>query len=107
MRSLAGFQAEVPCAQCGTRVAGLGWGELCPQCRRERQRRASRMASRISLPATLLVGLYILWKMPPEPLARIYGIIAVLVTYIVVRRIVQHVALEVLPRPQSRQGADS
>jgi hypothetical protein len=37
-------------------------------------------------------------RMPPYPLARIYGVIAVLVTYIVVRKVVQRVAIELLPR---------
>ena len=89
---------EVPCARCEARVAGLAWGALCPDCAADRARRASRLASRISLPATVLVGLYVLWRVPPIPLARIYGIIAVLVTYIVVRKIVHRVALELLPR---------
>ena len=88
---------EVPCAVCGTRVAGLQWGELCPACRTLRLRRANRIASRISVPATLLVGLYVAFRMPSFPLARMYGVISVLVTYIVVRKVVQKVALELLP----------
>lgn len=90
--------AEVPCARCETRVAGLAWGALCPACTAERRRRATRWASRISLPATLLVGLYVLLRVPPLPLARIYGVVAVVTTYIVVRKIVHRVALELLPR---------
>jgi len=89
---------EVPCARCGTRVQDLGWGELCPACQADRVRRANRLARRISLPATLLVGLYVALRIPPLPLARIYGVIAVLVTYIVVRKVVQRVAIELLPR---------
>jgi hypothetical protein len=89
---------EVPCARCGTRVRDLPWGELCPACRAERARRANRLASRISLLATLLVGLYAGLRLPPDPLARTYGVIAVVVTYIVVRRVVQRVAIELLPR---------
>ena len=76
----------------------LGWGELCPACQADRVRRANRLARRISLPATLLVGLYVALRIPPLPLARIYGVIAVLVTYIVVRKVVQRVAIELLPR---------
>ena len=90
---------EVPCARCGARVSGLGWGELCPACRTERARRANRLARRISLPATLLVGLYVALKLPPSlPWARFYGLLAVVVTYIVVRKVVQRVAIEFLPR---------
>ena len=88
---------EVPCARCEERVAGLAWGARCPACTAERAGRASRLARRISLLATLLVGLYVLWRVPPIPLARIYGGIAILVTYIVVRKVVHRVALEHLP----------
>ena len=98
MLSLSGLQPEVPCAQCGTTVAGLPWGELCPDCRAARLRRASRLSSRISLPATLLVGLYVVYKMPPAPLARVYGVIAVVATYIILRRVVTRLAMELLPR---------
>jgi hypothetical protein len=87
---------EVPCAGCGRRVVGLGWGELCPQCHAERSRRASRIASRISLAATLLMGLYVAFQMPPDPMARIYGAVAVLATYIIVRRIASRVAMETM-----------
>ena len=90
--------AEVPCARCERRVAGLGWGDLCPECRAERNRRANRLARRISLPATLLVGLYVILRLPPLPVARFYGLLAVLTTFIVVRKVVQRVALELLPR---------
>jgi hypothetical protein len=87
---------EAPCARCGRRVVGLGWGELCPQCRAERSRRASRIATRISLAAALLMGLYVAFRMPPDPMARIYGAVAVLATYIIVRRIASRVAMETM-----------
>jgi len=93
---LLGGLPEVPCARCGERIAGLPWGELCPACRAQRQRRASRLANRISLAAALLMGLYVAFRMPPDPMARLYGAIAVLATYIIVRRIAARVALETM-----------
>jgi hypothetical protein len=87
---------EVPCARCERRVVGLAWGELCPQCHAERSKRASRIANRISLAATLLMGLYVAIRMPRDPMARVYGAIAVLATYIIVRRIVSRVAMEAM-----------
>jgi hypothetical protein len=87
---------EVPCARCERRVIGLAWGDICPQCRAERSKRASRLANRISLAATLLMGLYVAFSMPPEPMARVYGAVAVLATYIIVRRIVSRVAMETM-----------
>ena len=93
---MLGGLPEVPCARCGERIAGLPWGELCPTCRTQRQRRASRLANRISLAATALMGLYVAFRMPPDPMARLYGAIAVLATYIIVRRIAARVALETM-----------
>jgi hypothetical protein len=93
---LLGGSPEVPCARCGERIAGLPWGELCPACRAQRLRRASRLANRISLAATALMGLYVAFRMPPDPMARLYGAIAVLATYIIVRRIAARVALETM-----------
>ena len=87
---------EVPCIRCERRVRGLGWGELCPDCRAERKRRASRLASRISLAATVLMAAYVALRVPAAPMARLYGAIAVLATYIIVRRIATLVAMEYL-----------
>ena len=87
---------EVPCARCGERFVGLAWGDLCPRCRAERSRRASKVANRISLAATLLMGLYVALTMPSDPMARIYGAVAVLATYIIVRRIASRVAMETM-----------
>jgi hypothetical protein len=95
--SLSGLP-EVPCAKCERRIRGLRWGELCPECLAEREGRARKLASRISLAATVLMGLYVAIRVPAAPLARLYGGIAVLATYIIVRRIVTRVAMEYLPK---------
>ncbi|MGH7509389.1 MAG: hypothetical protein ACREMZ_07955 [Gemmatimonadales bacterium] len=87
---------EVPCARCERRLRGLRWGDLCPECLAERERRASRLGRRISLAATLLMAGYVALRMPAEPMARLYAAIAVLATYIIVRRIATRVAMEYL-----------
>ena len=87
---------EVPCAKCGRRLSGLPWGELCPECRAEREGRASRLAGRISLGATALMAAYVALRIPADPTARLYAGIAVLATYIIVRRIATRVAMEYL-----------
>ena len=87
---------EVPCVRCGNRIRGLGWSELCPDCRAERKRRASWLAGRISLAATVLMAAYVALRIPAAPMARLYGGIAVLATYIIVRRIATLVAMEYL-----------
>ncbi len=87
---------EVPCAKCGRRIGGLPWGELCPDCLADRKRRASRLARRISLAATVLMAAYVALRVPADPMARIYSAVAVLATYIIVRRIATRVAMEYL-----------
>ena len=87
---------EVPCAKCGRRIEGLPWGELCPDCLAERKRRASRLAGRISLAATVLMAAYVALRVPADPTARLYAAVAVLATYIIVRRIATRVAMEYL-----------
>jgi hypothetical protein len=87
---------EVPCARCGRRLSGLPWGDLCPDCQAERRRRASRLAHRISLAATVLMAAYVAIRMTSAPMARIYGAVAVLATYIIVRRIATQIAMEYL-----------
>ena len=93
---LLGAPAEVPCARCGERVAGLPWGEYCSACRAELARRAARIAGRLALVATVLMGLYVAFTLPPDPMARLYGGIAVIATYIIVRRVAGRVAMESL-----------
>ena len=80
----------------GAGSRGLGWGELCPDCLAERKGRARRLASRISLAATVLMAAYVALRMPGAPMARLYGAIAVLATYIIIRRIATQVAMEYL-----------
>jgi hypothetical protein len=87
---------EVPCARCGRRIRGLGWGELCPECLRERKLRARKLASRISLAATVLMAAYVAIRVSAAPMARMYGAVAVLATYIIVRRIATQLAMEFL-----------
>jgi hypothetical protein len=87
---------EVPCAKCGRRLEGLPWGELCPDCLAERKGRASRLASRISLAATVLMAAYVALRVPADPTARLYAGVALLATYIIVRRIATRVAMEYL-----------
>ena len=96
---LSGGSPDVPCLTCGTRVFGLRWGTDCPDCHARRVLRAGRLAGRWALGATLLMALYVWFRVPAEPaLGRIYGAVAVLATYVLVRRIVSRIAMEYLPR---------
>lgn len=98
MRSLAGWPPEVPCIECGRRLAGLPWGERCADCRAARERRASKIASRISLAAAVPMAGYLVWRLPQGTSGRIYAAALVLAVYLIVRRIVARVAFDALPR---------
>ena len=92
MPSLDGF-LEVPCARCGRTGAKIQWGDVCPVCRDEKKRRASRIGRWAAVPATIAVGAWVLLSVPPDvPVARIYGMVAVVATYVLVRRIVSRIA---------------
>jgi hypothetical protein len=93
--SLSGLP-EVPCVRCGRRIRGLSLGELCPECLAERKARARKVANRISLAATVLMAIYVIVRVPAESMARLYGAIAVLATYIIVRRIAMAIGMEYL-----------
>jgi hypothetical protein len=54
------------------------------------------LANRISLAATALMAAYVAIRVTAAPLARVYGAVAVLATYIIVRRIAMQIAMEYL-----------
>lgn len=96
MPSSDGF-LEVPCAKCGRKGFKIQWGDLCPLCREQKSARANRVGRWWALGATVLVGAWVYVQVPGDvPLARIYGIVAVVATYLIVWRIVYRLAMEVL-----------
>jgi hypothetical protein len=95
MPSLGGLP-EVPCAKCGKRVPRIAWGDLCPECRWEREARARRISSRAALAATILMGVYVMLRVPADPTARLISVLAVLATYVIVRRIAGRLAMELM-----------
>jgi len=52
----------------------------------------------VALAATAVTGLYVMLRLPPEPTARLYAGIAVVATYLIVRRIATRLAMEFLPQ---------
>lgn len=95
MPSPAGWR-ELPCRRCGRRTEGIGFGDLCPDCSAEVRGRADRLGRRSALVATGLVALWGIFGISRTPLARTYAAAAVIATYLIVRRVVQRVAQEVL-----------
>lgn len=96
MQSRDGF-LEVPCARCGRKGAKINWGDVCPVCRDEKKRRARRIGRLAAIPSTIAVGVWVLFSVPPDvALARIYGMVAVVATYVLVRRIVSRIAQDLV-----------
>ena len=105
--SLSG-SPDVPCVQCGRRVRGLGWAELCPECTARRRRRANRLARRISLAATVLMAGWIALRRPGDPTGQLYALVGIVAVYIIVQRIASRLAMEFLPRePASSEPRES
>ncbi|MGH7590640.1 MAG: hypothetical protein ACREL2_04320 [Gemmatimonadales bacterium] len=87
---------ELPCARCGNRTAGIDFGELCPDCTMALKAQAGKLGRRAALAATAVVALWGIFGISRAPLARSYAAAAVIATYLIVRRVVERIALEML-----------
>ena len=95
MPSPAEWPTEAPCVECGRRTPGLLIGNRCDMCRVERERRASRLAGRISLLAAALVAVWLIMRpLPGAGTGRIWAGVTVLVTYLLVRKIAARALFE-------------
>lgn len=95
MPSPAGWR-EVPCVECGEFVAGISFGERCRACHERRLRRATGIASRVAIAATILMAAWVFWKTPNTNLGRWYGGVGIGSTYLLVRLITKRIAMEAL-----------
>lgn len=95
MRLPSGF-AEVPCARCGAFTPGLAFGDLCPACHKVTTARANRVARLISLAVTALCAAYVAQRLPPTPTARLWAAAGAVLLYLVMRRVVRKVAMQLL-----------
>lgn len=101
--SLASPEPKVPCAGCLTRVAGLQWGDLCPDCTAELRRRASSRARYISLLVCLLVVWYAWLRIALTPSTRVWLAGIVVATYFLTRKIATQIAMDLMRRPPGNQ----
>jgi hypothetical protein len=77
-------------------VPRIAWGDLCPECRWQREARARKISSRVALAATVAMGLYVMLRVPPDSTARLVSVVAVLATYVIVRVIANRIAMEMI-----------
>lgn len=97
--SLASAEPKVPCAECLTRVPGIQWGDLCPDCTERLRRRASSRARYISLLACLLVVWYAWLRIALRPSTRIWLAAIVVATYFLTRKIATQIAMDLMRKP--------
>ena len=71
-------------------------GEVCTTCRQELDRKSRRISRLVASVTTAIVAVYLFFRLPDIPNARIVGVTTVLAWYIIVGRIVRHVSLQVL-----------
>jgi len=97
MRSrLASLEPPAPCARCERRVAGVKWGDLCPECLAELKRRASPIARIISLVFVAVVIGYAWLRIPLTFTTRAWVAAIAIATYFLVRRIATQVAVDIM-----------
>jgi len=94
--SLASLEPPAPCATCGQKVAGVKWGDLCPDCKAELRRRAMPLARIISFVVALLIIGYAWLRIPLGPVSRIWVAGIAIAAMFLVRKIVLQIAMEVL-----------
>jgi uncharacterized protein (DUF983 family) len=95
---LASLEPPAPCAKCGQRVAGVKWGDLCPECLAELRRRANPLARIISLVFVGAVIVYAFSRLTLTTSVRIWVALIAIATYFLVRKIVTQIAVEFLRR---------
>jgi hypothetical protein len=91
---LASLEPPVPCARCRKKVPAIKWGDLCPECRADLERRAMPIARSISLLSALLVVGYAWLRIPLGPVTRIWVAGIAIATYFLVRKIVTQFVVE-------------
>jgi hypothetical protein len=95
MRSPLGRAAEpVPCVRCDRREPGLAWGEYCSVCREERDKAANRVARRIAILGAALMGFGLFRQGLVDFKTRVFGAAAVVLVYLILRRLVSRGILE-------------
>jgi hypothetical protein len=91
----AGGLVEHQCPRCGREVR-LPLGALCGECRAEIERKARRLGRWASGISTILLGLYVLARMPPDPYARVVSAVGVVIWYLLSNLVVRRAARELL-----------
>ena len=75
-------------------VPGLAVGGICSECWQAVQRRAACLSHWVAMGTTLPFAVYLMVTLPAERNARLMGLVAVLIWYILSSLITKRVAVE-------------
>jgi hypothetical protein len=75
-------------------VPGLAVGGICSECWKVLQRRAARLSRWVAMGTTLPFAVYLTLTLPAQRTARLMGLVAVLIWYILSSLITRRVAME-------------
>jgi endogenous inhibitor of DNA gyrase (YacG/DUF329 family) len=90
-----GGLVEHHCPRCGREVL-LPLGALCSECRAQIERKARKLGRWASGISTILLGLYVVLRLPAEPYARLVSAIGVVIWYLLSNLVVRRAARELL-----------
>jgi hypothetical protein len=90
-----GGLVEHECPRCH-RAVELPFGMLCRACRDEIERKAARWANIIALASTVALAIYVTLRVPPEPIARRVGVVAVVVWFVLANMVVRRTVRELM-----------
>ncbi|HWP37204.1 MAG TPA: hypothetical protein VNL18_06570 [Gemmatimonadales bacterium] len=93
---LPGVWREKECPRCH-RPVDLPLGAVCRECRWEIERRARRLGHLVAAVTTLVLAVYVLLRLPPDPRGRLVSAMAVGIWYLLSGMIVRRAARELLP----------
>jgi hypothetical protein len=86
---------EHECPRCH-RPVELPLGALCPECRRDIERRARRLGRLVAASTTALLAVYVLFRLPPDPRGRLVSAMAIGIWYVLTDMVVRRAAREML-----------
>lgn len=90
-----GGLVEHQCPRCGREVR-LPLGALCGECRAAIERKARKLGRWVSGISTLLLVLYVLIRLPPDPYARLVSAMGVAIWYLLSNLVVRRAVRELL-----------
>jgi hypothetical protein len=93
---LLGVWREHECPRCH-RPVDLPLGTVCQACRRDIERRARRLGHLVAAVSTLMLAVYVLLRLPPDPRGRLVSAMAVGIWYLLSGMIARRAARELLP----------